>query len=159
MQHFIDPSIATTPAMARVIEVSNQEVQRYGGDRSETIYAADVVYHLSKLGLRQKWKVNALHETPAHLIVTDDGMLYCNLMPGNHPCWAVHLGAPNRWKLTGVSLVFTRVGDETFSTRRSPFAVNFSEDIAVPYVGFATMFGGIRERKRFAQATAAFASR
>lgn len=134
----------------QIAQLSYGEIAQHGVKQSPVIYEESVFYFVGRLGIAHRGSAG---EIPAHLRITQDKMVECRAAKNGALLWAAYLGEPNRWKLSGVSLIFTAVGSRQYA-RKSPFVVNFSRYIYVPYIGFFYMFGGLRRRKRFAQTVA-----
>jgi hypothetical protein len=129
---------------AEMLQMSAEQSERFGAEGSPVIYESPAFYPLLRMGVRPGRRNP---EVACELRITEDGMVTCTVQGNGELVWSAHLDPPNEWKLSGVTFVFVRVADHTFTTRGGPFVANLSPNMGVPFVGFFQMFGGFKQRK------------
>ncbi len=137
------PGASADDERAEVLRLSAEQAERFAVVGSPVLFEAPAFYPLIRMGVRPR---AGSYDVDCWLRITGDGMATCTLTASGELVWSAHLDRPNRWKFSGVTFAFVRVGDHPYATKNGAFVANLSAHVATPVAGFFKLFHGFRQR-------------
>jgi hypothetical protein len=129
------------PGYERVMAISKAQLTAHGRDGAQAVWQGQALHSTVLFGERGN--------VPVHLVLTDDGMLYCRSRP-DALLWAVSVLPPNACQAKRGAFWISRIDgreDDARFGRIHPFMISFinQRDVAVPYLGLAAVASGKKQ--------------